>query len=60
MSPRPYDQLAERSHVSMTAVQCSGDAEIKSQLTTEGVTRSPIELFWIAKNFVPLVMSSEL
>ena len=33
MSPRPSDQLFERSNVSMIALQCSEDAETKVLLS---------------------------
>ena len=33
ISTHPDDQLSERSHVSMTALQCSEDPEIKISLT---------------------------
>ena len=34
VSPRPSDQLSERTHVSSTPLQCSEDAEIRSHTLT--------------------------
>ena len=38
MTPHPSDQFSERTHVCATVLQCSEDAEIKSQLLSQRVT----------------------
>ena len=54
MSPDPSDKLScQKGQVSTTVLQCSEDAEIKSQCVSQSVTEllqmSLIELSWPAK-----------
>ena len=46
MSPHHSDQMSQRSQVSRVALCMS---KVKVPLVSESVTRSPIELFWTAK-----------
>ena len=47
MSPHHSDQMSQRSQVSRVALCMS---KVKVLSVSESVTRSPIELFWTAKN----------
>ena len=51
MSPHHSDQMSGKSEVNWI-VFCITNSKVLSQSVSQSVTRSPIELFWTAKNIV--------
>ena len=58
MSPYHSDQMSQRSQVSRFTLQCFEDSDCQFG-QSKGRTRSPIELFWTAKNYDDAVDDDE-